>query len=123
MKKCTNEQTKSYSDGLKDAWDAAYRISMMTNEEKYHVFGVSPRDNVFECYSVAYVLEVLEMKDAAREARISRRMLEKYMHDHGITNVDLEYPVGGNVMLDIVNSLLADLVDLGTLDDVMKQME
>ena len=32
-----NEKTKTYSDGIREAWDAAYRISMMSNEQKYNV--------------------------------------------------------------------------------------
>ena len=31
-----NDADKTYSDGLKDAWDTAKRISNMTNEEKFH---------------------------------------------------------------------------------------
>lgn len=118
-----NEITKTYSDGLKDAWEAAYRISMMTNEEKYKIFDVSPRDNVFECFSAAHVIEVMAIKDAARHNRITKTMLEKYMYEHGVCNVDLDDPVAGSLMLDIVNDIVSDLVKLGTVRDVLEQME
>lgn len=118
-----NNITKTYSDGLEDAWNAALRISMMTNEEKLRLFKVSPRDNVFECFTPSHILNVLEMKDAAREKRITKDMLETYMYTHGVCNVDLNECVMGSLMLDIVNDLISDLINLGTLDKVFEYGE
>lgn len=117
-----NEKTKTYSDGIREAWDAAYRISMMSNEQKYNVFGVSPRDNIFEVFSAEHVIEALEIKDAARENHITKKMLEDFMYNHGICHPDLSAEVQGWIMLDIVNDIISELTRVGTLKDFLDQM-
>ena len=116
-----NERTKTFFDGVREAWDAAYRISMMSNEQKYEVFGVSPRDNIFEVFTAEHVLEVLEIKNAARENHITKRMLENFMYTHGICHPDLDECVSGDLVLDIVNDVVSDLIKVGSLRDFIDQ--
>lgn len=118
-----NDSTKTYSEGLRDAWDAAFRISLMTNEEKFRVFGISPRDNIFENYSASHIIEQFGMYDAANKGMITKHMLERYMYNHGICHPDLDESVPGCLVLDIVNDLLSDLIELGTVNEVLKQMK
>lgn len=117
-----NDTTKTYSDGLREAWDVAYRISMMSNEQKYKVFGVSPRDNIFEVFSAYHVIEALEIKDAARENHITKKMLEDFMYSHGICHPDLSEQVDGWIMLDIVNEIISELIMVGSLKDFLDRM-
>lgn len=118
----SNEMTKTYSDGIREAWDAAYRISMMSNEQKFNVFGVSPRDNIFEVFSADHVIEALEIKDAARENHITKKMLEDFMYSHGICRPDLSVQVDGWIMLDIVNDIVSELIMAGSLKDFLDRM-
>ena len=117
-----NEVTKTYADGIKDAWDAAYRISMMSNEQKYKVFDISPRDNIFEVFSAEHVIEALEISNAAKEEHITKKQLEDFMYHHGICHVDLNYDVRGDVMLDIVNDVISELIRFGSLEEFIKQI-
>ena len=117
-----NEATKTYSDGVKDAWDAAYRISMMNNEQKYKVFGISPRDNIFEVVSAEHVIEALEIESAARENHITKKQLEDFMYNHGICHTDLNCEVQGHLVLDIVNDIISELIRFGTLEEFIKQI-
>ena len=117
-----NERTKTYSDGIREAWDAAYRISMMNNEQKYKVFGISPRDNIFEVFSAEHVIEALEIKNAASENHITKKMLEDFMYNHGICHPDLSEYVSGDLVLDIVNDVISELIRVGTLKDFLDQL-
>lgn len=118
----SNEKTKTYSDGIREAWDVAYRISMMSNEQKFNAFGVSPRDNIFEVFSADHVIEALEIKDAARENHITKKMLEDFMYNHGICHPDLSVQVDGWIMLDIVNDIISELIMAGSLKDFLDRM-
>jgi len=117
-----NDTTKTYSDGLREAWDVAYRISMMSNEQKYKVFGVSPRDNIFEVFSADHVIETLGIADAARNDHITKKKLEDFMYHHGICHPDLDENVPGSLVLDIVNDIIKELLRAGTLKDFLDQI-
>ena len=117
-----NEVTKTYADGIKDAWDTAYRISVMSNEQKYKVFGISPRDNIFEVFSAEHVIEALEISNAAKDNHITKKQLEDFMYSHGICHPDLDCAVHGDMVLDIVNDVIAELIRFGSLEEFIKQI-
>lgn len=106
-----------YLDGLNDAWNIAYRLSMMTNEEKMRVFDVSPRDNIFGTYSADHVQRILSLKDEEHQHNgVTKEWLETYMYDHGIARPDLDYAVDGRLVLDLVNDILKEIGALGDVE-------
>ena len=107
-----NDAGKTYSDGLKDAWDTAKRISNMTNEEKFHMFGVAPRDNVFECLSAERAMRVMDIKAAMAGGILSREILENFMRQRGMNTENLGEKVSIIQVVEIIDELLSRIIEL-----------
>ena len=105
-----NNSTKTYSDGLRDAWNTAYRISMMTDKEKFDMFNVAPRDNVFECYTAEKAMRVIDIKMAMADGTLTKEILERYMQLHGIGSERLRETTSIIEVVEIIDELISRII-------------
>ena len=118
------KKNDQYQLGLNHAWEAAKKISLLHPDEVDKIFPGAAKYNRFNLgYNGTEVIEKLrewEEKQPENEINIEKKVVEKFMYDHGICNVDLNEPVKGSIVVDMFNDLANEVPQVAEL---LKAME